>query len=321
MSLPIIDVSALLGTDEAAKYQVSVAIDQACREYGFFYIKGHGIAPETIEHVFGLGETFFALPEAEKLSIDITKSPNHRGYGAFSAEALEDGMPGDLKETFDMGRNLPDHDPEVLAGLPLHGANRYPDLPGWQQDMEAHYARMRQLSLLLLSAIARALDCPANYFEPLMTRTVSVLRLIHYPSAEHKQQDQQLGCGAHSDYGCITILAQRDFGSAPGGLQVKGLDGQWLDAPPIPGTFVINIGDLMARWTNDRYKSTLHRVINPSGAERYSMPFFVEPNFETEVTAFESCLSEGEAPKYDKVRSGDWIMSRFAATYSYRQDV
>jgi isopenicillin N synthase-like dioxygenase len=314
--IPIIDVAALYTDDEKGWQKVVRAIDDACRDVGFFYIKGHQIPFAEIDRIFSIGQEFFALPEKEKLNIDITQSANHRGYGALAAEALADGLPGDLKETFDMGRNLGADDPEVLQGLPLHGPNKYPKLPGWQNEMEAHYGKMKDLGQLLLRAIAKALECPSDFFDPLMERTVSVLRLIHYPPAEAQQHPDQQGCGAHSDYGCITILAQ----DSAGGLQVQGRDGEWVDAVPIADTFVINIGDLMARWTNDRYVSTKHRVINPSGLERYSIPFFVEPNFDAEVSTLPSCITADAPKKYDTVTSGDWIMSRFAATYAYRSE-
>jgi len=314
--IPLIDISPLYSDDDMAWRQVCKQIDSACRDVGFFYIKGHGISQDDIERVFELGKTFFAQPEAEKLKIDIQGSKNHRGYGPIAAEALEDGLPGDLKETFDMGRNLPPDDPEVLMGLPLHGPNQYPEIAGWQEEIEAHYARMSELANLLLQAMALALDCDHEFFTRCMKRPVSVLRMIHYPPAEQRQHDTQMGCGAHSDYGCLTILAQDQIG----GLQVRDSKNQWLDATPIPGTFVINIGDLLSRWTNDRYRSTLHRVINPTGAERYSMPFFVEPSFDTLVETLESCISAEQPRQYEPVTSGDWIMSRFAATYAYRQE-
>jgi isopenicillin N synthase-like dioxygenase len=314
--IPIIDIAPLYTDDEEGWGQVNKAIDTACREVGFFYIKGHQIPAPQIERIFEIAKTFFDLPEEEKLKIDITKSHNHRGYGALATEMLQDGLPGDLKETFDMQRNLPSDDPEVLQGLPLHGPNRYPDLPGWKEEMEAHYTSMRRLSELVLRAMAQAMDCPIDFFDPLLQRPVSVLRLIHYPSAEKQQHPDQVGCGVHSDYGCITILAQDDIG----GLQVMGKSGEWVNATPIPGTYVINIGDLMARWTNDRYVSTKHRVMNPSGRERYSMPFFVEPNFDAEVTTLPSCITPESPKKYDTVTSGEWIMSRFSATYSYRNE-
>jgi isopenicillin N synthase-like dioxygenase len=312
--IPVVDIAPLYASDDRGWQTVSREIDKACREAGFFYVSGHQIPQARIDEVFALGKAFFALPEADKRLIDIARSPNHRGYGPLAAEALEDGFPGDLKETFDMGRNLPPDDPEVLMGLPLHGPNRYPAIVGWQEVMEAHYERMRGLGLLLLKAMATALDCPADFFSRHMQRTVSVLRLIHYPSAEARQSPEQQGCGAHSDYGCITILAQDDVG----GLQVRAKNGSWINAAPIPGTFVINIGDLMARWTNDRYVSTLHRVVNPAGCERYSMPFFVEPDFDTTITTIPSCITAATPRKYAPVTSGDWIMSRFAATYAYR---
>jgi len=139
------------------------------------------------------------------------------------------------------------------------------------------------------------------------------LRFIHYPPIQGKALSDQLGAGAHTDYGCITILHQDNIG----GLQVQDKQGQWIDATPVEGSFVINVGDMMARWSNDRYTSTAHRVINPSGAERYSMPFFVEPNFDTTIEALEGCYDEKNPAKYPQVSAGNYLLSRFEETYEY----
>lgn len=315
-TLPLIDIAPLYGTDSAAWRDVATQIDTACRDWGFFYITGHGIPPERIDALLAAAKAFFALPEAEKLKIDITRTAHHRGYGAIATEQLDPTQPSDLKETFDMGFHMAADHPEVLAGKPLRGPNRHPDLPGWAALMEQHYADMQALAQTLLRAIALALGIERDFFDARFAEPISVFRMIHYPPRHTARSADQPGAGAHTDYGCVTLLYQDDAG----GLQVRNVNGEWIDAPPIPGSFVVNIGDMMARWSNDRYTSTPHRVISPLGVHRYSMPFFAEPHPDTEISCLPNCSSADNPPKYPPVTSAEYLLSRFADTYAYRRE-
>jgi isopenicillin N synthase-like dioxygenase len=315
-TLPLIDIAPLYGTDNAAWRDVATQIDAACRDWGFFYITGHGIPPERIDALLAAAKAFFALPEAEKLKIDITRTAHHRGYGAIATEQLDPSRPSDLKETFDMGFHMAADHPEVLAGKPLRGPNRHPDLPGWAALMEQHYADMQALAQTLLRAIALALGIERDFFDARFAEPISVFRMIHYPPRHTARSADQPGAGAHTDYGCVTLLYQDDAG----GLQVRNVHGEWIDAPPIPGSFVVNIGDMMARWSNDRYTSTPHRVISPLGVHRYSMPFFAEPHPDTEISCLPNCSSADNPPKYPPVTSAEYLLSRFADTYAYRRE-
>lgn len=315
-TLPLIDIAPLYGTDSAAWRDVATQIDAACRDWGFFYITGHGIPPERIDALLAAAKAFFALPEAEKLKIDITRTAHHRGYGAIATEQLDPTQPSDLKETFDMGFHMAADHPEVLAGKPLRGPNRHPDLPGWAALMEQHYADMQALAQTLLRAIALALGIERDFFDRRFAEPISVFRMIHYPPRHTARSVDQPGAGAHTDYGCVTLLYQDDAG----GLQVRNVHGEWIDAPPIPGSFVVNIGDMMARWSNDRYTSTPHRVISPLGVHRYSMPFFAEPHPDTEISCLPNCSSADNPPKYPPVTSAEYLLSRFADTYAYRRE-
>lgn len=252
----------------------------------------------------------------EKLKIDITQSRHHRGYGAIATEQLDPDLPSDLKETFDMGLHLPADHPDVLAGKPLRGPNRHPDLPGWQSLMERHYQDMQALALTLLRAMTPALGIERDFFDQRFEHPVSVLRMIHYPPRHTATSEQQQGAGAHTDYGCITLLYQ----DVAGGLQVRDVRGQWVDAPPIDGTFVVNLGDMMARWSNDQYVSTPHRVISPLGVDRYSMPFFAEPHPDTRVECLPGCTDEQQPPLYPPTTCAEFLLSRFADTYAYRRE-
>lgn len=315
-TLPLIDIAPLYGTDNAAWRDVATQIDAACRDWGFFYITGHGIPPERIDALLAAAKAFFALPEAEKLKIDITRTAHHRGYGAIATEQLDPTQPSDLKETFDMGFHMAADHPEVLADKPLRGPNRHPDLPGWAALMEQHYADMQALAQTLLRAIALALGIERDFFDARFAEPISVFRMIHYPPRHTARSADQPGAGAHTDYGCVTLLYQDDAG----GLQVRNVNGEWIDAPPIPGSFVVNIGDMMARWSNDRYTSTPHRVISPLGVHRYSMPFFAEPHPDTEISCLPNCSSADNPPKYPPVTSAEYLLSRFADTYAYRRE-
>lgn len=315
-TLPLIDIAPLYGTDSAAWRDVATQIDTACRDWGFFYITGHGIPPERIDALLAAAKAFFALPEAEKLKIDITRTAHHRGYGAIATEQLDPTQPSDLKETFDMGFHMAADHPEVLAGKPLRGPNRHPDLPGWAALMEQHYADMQALAQTLLRVIALALGIERDFFDARFAEPISVFRMIHYPPRHTARSADQPGAGAHTDYGCVTLLYQDDAG----GLQVRNVHGEWIDAPPIPGSFVVNIGDMMARWSNDRYTSTPHRVISPLGVHRYSMPFFAEPHPDTEISCLPNCSSADNPPKYPPVTSAEYLLSRFADTYAYRRE-
>jgi isopenicillin N synthase-like dioxygenase len=312
-TIPVIDIAPLYLNDAKSWQSVATAIDQACQQSGFFYITGHNISAARISQLTAAYKQFFDLPLAEKLTIDITKTDHHRGYGSFGTEQLDPEKPADFKETFDMGRNLSADHVDVLAAKPLHGCNQYPNIAGFKALVETHYWDMIELGKTLLRGLAIALKIDPNFFNDSFTEPLSVLRFIHYPALEKKSNDDQMGAGAHTDYGCITILYQDSIG----GLQVKDRAGHWQDALPIKDSFVINIGDMMARWSNDRYTSTPHRVINPSGRERYSMPFFVEPNFDTGIEALSGCYSEDNPAKYSAITAGDYLLSRFAATYEY----
>jgi isopenicillin N synthase-like dioxygenase len=315
-TVPLIDISPLNSGDEQAYLAVAKEIDLACREMGFFYITGHGISSDQMKSMFDLAQCFFAQPEEVKQKILITNSSNHRGWGTTGSEQLDPGQPQDWKETFDMALDLHSEHPMAKSCPRLYGPNQYGELEGFAQQMNQHYGLLMAVAKRLLKAMAIALKQPNDFFTQYLDDHISVLRLLHYPPrSDNVALDAQTQvAGAHTDYGCITLLAQDEVG----GLEVCNTQGEWVAALPIKDSIVVNIGDLMQRWTNDQYRSTAHRVASPpSDTHRYSMPFFVEPRFDCEVSCISSCLSEGEKPKYEMVTSGDWIMSRFNATYAY----
>ena len=322
MNIPVIDISPLYSDSREGKLSVARAIDHACQHSGFFYIKGHPISSERMRTIRTLAEQFFALPMDQKQAISISHSSNHRGYGETAAEQLDPSAPADWKESFDMGLNLPASHELIGPERPLYGPNQYPDsLSGFADQAEHHYRDMLALGKTILSALALALDIKEDFFEDKFDHPLSVLRFLHYPPRlPHTDANgapvPAVGAGAHTDYGCITILWQDEVG----GLQVQDVNGDWIDAPPIADTFVINIGNMMARWSNNRYQSTPHRVYSPSGQERYSIPFFVESDFDTRIECLPNCCAEGDEPKYPPISAGDWMIYCFNNTYAYRQE-
>jgi isopenicillin N synthase-like dioxygenase len=320
--LPVIDVSSFaldVPRGSAAADAAAAAIDLACRETGFVLIAGHGIAPSTRAAMFEQIERFFALPVAEKEKIAIGKSDSHRGYVALATESLDDAntMAGDLKETIDTGLDHGPEHPAVLAGTPLHGLNQLPDLPGFREVYEQYRAEAIAAAERVQRAMARALGIDDNYFNELGD-TMYHLRFVHYPPQDRlRPTDGQLGCGAHTDYGTITLLAD----DGVGGLQVMRRDGEWLEVDVPEDLYVCNLGDLLAIWTNDRWVSNPHRVINPPWRDRYSIPLFVTPPFHARIECLPTCLEPHESPKYQPLEAGPYLLSRFDSTHSYRNEL
>ena len=317
--IPVIDFGPFLTGSDAQKKAVAKAIGRACEEIGFFYIKNHKVNRALRDRAIAEMKRFFALSQAEKEKISVKNSNVHRGYYGSGEENLDPAKQqqgGDLKEGINIGRDLGRDDPDVKAGLPLHGANQWPaNLPGWKEAMNAYYEAMVALGKQVMSSFAVALDLPADHFAKDLTKPMTTLRLLHYPPQRGAITDAQLGAGAHTDFGCFTMLWQ----DQTGGLQVRNGKGEWIDAVPIPDTYVVNVGDMMARWTNDRFASTFHRVINASGAERYSMPFFFDPNFRAEVRCLPTCLRPGDSAKFPPTTGGQHLLDRIEETFSYRK--
>jgi isopenicillin N synthase-like dioxygenase len=313
-SVPVIDLGPLSGTDRAAKQRTADAIGRACEEIGFIYIANHGVPQDLIDHTFAESRRFFALPLAEKNKVNIANSTNFRGYFPLKGETTDVTAMGDLKEGFDLMRELGPDDPDVRAGKPLHGPNQWPAedvLPGFRRSILNYYAAMEALGQRLLRGMALSLDLDEGFFAGKTQKALAYLRLLHYPPQQGMIDEREIGCGAHSDYGCLTILAQ----DAVGGLQLRNSAGEWIEAPPIPGTFVINLGDQMARWTNERFQATPHRVINRSGRERYSIPFFFDPDFDAVIECLPSCQGPGNPARHAPITGGEHLLSMLKATF------
>jgi isopenicillin N synthase-like dioxygenase len=306
-TIPVVDLSLLKQGPEGRK-QVASELGKACRGIGFFYLTGHGLSPGLREAVFKLSADFFALPDSEKRKILYSAATGNRGYVPMRGEALDPSRPADLKEAFNIGLDLAADDPEILAGAPFRALNLWPALPGFRETMLQYFNEAWAIGRLLHRGFAVDLGIDEDFFEDKLDRPLAILRLLHYPPQPTHVEPGQLGAGAHTDYGCVTLLATDDAG----GLEVQTRDGAWLKAPHIRDAFVCNIGDCLMRWTNDVYVSTPHRVVNPAGRERFSVAFFLDPNPDAVVKKLPGV--PGDA-LYPPITGGDYLQSRLDATY------
>jgi isopenicillin N synthase-like dioxygenase len=312
--VPVIDVSPLFSSDTARITAVAEQIRQASVNIGFFYVKAHNISPELLDAVQMASKYFFSLPESVKRSIQVNQA--HRGYVPFAQTTQPGRKFADLKESFNFAFPFTADDPLVLEGKTLIGLNQW--LEGelaWRRILERYYLEIFELGQKILEAFALTLKLPTNFFRERYKRPLVRARLLHYPPQEADHGDEQFGAAEHTDYGAITILWQDGIG----GLQVKNRSGQWIDTKPIENTFVINIGDMLERWSNHLFVSTPHRVMNRSGQERYSIPVFYDPDYEAVISCLPNCASSEHPAKYPPIVAGDYITSRYDGTYAYRQ--
>lgn len=312
MSIPLIDISSLRSSNRDDWAECIQAIDVACRDKGFFYVTNHGIPAEQFVVMQQTATNFFDLSESEKQKINIEQSSQHCGWGHVHAEQLDPTGTKDFKEFFNMSLDLPLSHPQVKKSPAFYGPNQYPDSAEFIQNMQQYYNLVMSVGMDILKAMALALKLEEDFFSRNFNTHTSVLRLLHYPVIRDQVPGTQVA-GSHTDYGCITLLYQ----DQSGGLQVQNNDGEWLDATPIENSFVVNIGNLMQHWTCGVYHSTAHRVIsseNKSNNPRFSMPFFVEPDFDTPIYPLNQ-FKESSEQQYEETTSGEWVLSKLNATY------
>ncbi len=304
--IPIIDLTSLI--DGSDPIMVADQIAHVCKNIGFLYIKNHGVDKQLIKEAYAQAEAFFDLPLEQKQKLNIINSGQTlRGYIPMYGENVDPENTRDFKECFDFGLN----EDKVS---PFFGPNQMPENPAkFKQTFELYHKAMMTLARKLISAIALSLNLPADYFEALQKSPITIQRLLHYPPQEGNITQKEIGIGAHTDYGFLTILSQDDIG----GLQVQNRNGDWISAPPVEDTFIVNIGDLVQTFTNDHYISTMHRVINTSGKERYSIPFFIDLDFDAEVSVVPTCHSKEKPPKYETYICGQHKYKRFVDSYEH----
>jgi isopenicillin N synthase-like dioxygenase len=295
MAVPLIDLAA------AAPAAAARAIDEALVSDGFFTVAGHGVPAGVVAAAFDASRRFFALSEADKRRWHIGKWPLKRGFDPIGWQSLDPGMPPDVKESF-------------YLGVEAIGPNQWPDealVPGLRAATTAYAAAMEALARRLMALFETAIGLPAGHFDAFMRHPTCTTRLLHYPPQPADAAPGQIGCGAHTDWGALTLLAQDDAG----GLQVQRADGSWLDVAPVPGAFVVNVGDMMQRWTNDRWRSTMHRVINrASGRDRFSIAYFFDLDAEAVIVPLAACTSAERPALYPPVTAGEHLAEMYRRT-------
>ena len=308
--IPVIDISALHGTDAAEQARVAEELGQAARDVGFLYVTGSGIDENLFQALLAATKQFFALPLEKKMEVYIGRSRNHRGYVPEGEEVFYGGTK-DKKEAFDISIDLPADDPDYVAGHPMLGPNQWPDLPGFAEAANAYYGAAFALGKTLMQGFAMALGEKPDYFDHFITKPPSQLRLIHYPF--DASAEDQLGIGAHTDYECFTLLRS----TAPG-LEVMNDAGEWIDAPPVPGAYVVNIGDMLEIFTNGQFVATSHRVRKVK-EERYSFPLFFTVDYDTVVSPMERFVT-AETPARPAVKSGEHLYAQTLQSFTYQKE-
>lgn len=303
--MPVLDLTPLNSgrpIDGLAK-----ALRRACETTGFFYVKNHGVPQHVVDDVFAATRRYFDLPLEERLKLKI----DDRFRRGFMPEGINQhpGYAPDIKESYEFALDLPLDDPAVVAGLPLHGPNRWPPEHPWlRAAAEAYFTETMALGKRLLRVFAVSLGMPEDFFLQYMKKPMVQTRLFHYRPAPVDAVDRKaFGVAPHSDYGMITLLTQDPIG----GLELRKRDGEWVRAPWVDGTFVINLGDMFKVWTNDIYVSNLHRVVNRLGKERYSIPTFFNLDYDAPVRCLPTCQSPDNPPRYPPIKSGDYLVQRF----------
>jgi len=303
--LPVVDVSGLYALDLATRQATARALGEAARDAGFLYITGHGVPEALTQRLIQRAEAYFAQPLADKMATYIGLSSNHSGYVPQGEEQFYGAKP-DLKEAFDLGFDCP----PGVAHRPMLGRNQWPAMPGFQADVQAYYRAAFDLSLLLFQGFALALGLPEDRFTRHIHTPPSQLRLVHYPHAPDMPADRP-GIGAHTDYECFTILLP-----TCDGLEVQNGAGEWIDAPVLPGAFVINIGDMMEVLSNGAFVATTHRVRKVS-QERYAFPLFCALDYDTVISPLPELMAEGDVPRHNSVVCGDHLYAQTLQTFAY----
>ena len=318
-AIPVIDLAPWRSGDAAGRREVAERVARACETVGFLIVSGHGVPQEVIDRAFSVSRAFFDLPVEEKARFMPEDGVAPRGYHAVATRNLArtygQETPPDLREQFFIGPLVPQagrfaHIPEAAL---YYSENIWPaHPPAYREALTEFYRAFEVLAARLMRVFAVALALPETFFDDRIDRHFSTCPSNHYPVIEDDPQPGQLRCGAHTDFGSLTILA---FNDAPGGLQALMPDGSWLDVQPGPGQLAVNLGDMMQRWTNDRWKSTVHRAVNPPPdrrreSRRQTVGYFLHPNYDAEIACLDSCCGEGSPAKYGPIMAGDHMREK-----------
>ncbi len=315
--IPVLDLGPWLAGDDGALDRLAADMRRACIEVGFYFIANHGIDQDLVDRTFEQTAALHGLPEEVKANYRINR--HNIGYMASKASmqrssAVHKATKPNLVASYFMKRERAADDPAVLENLPLRGMNQWPaELPEFRLVMLSYMQAMETLGKRMLPVYARSLELPADYFASSFREPSITLRISHYP-AQDRFDGEEFGTGPHTDAGFMTMLAQAEVP----GLEILTRAGEWKSAPVLPGAFLVNIGQMLTRWTNDVFPSTPHRVVNLAGRERFSIPFFFDPDFEAVVSCLPTCSDQDHPPKHAPIRYLDHILAFTNKNFDHR---
>jgi len=319
-AIPVIDVAPAFRGAPGGRDAVAAQVRRASEQVGFFYVVGHGVPEALIDSAFAASREFHALPLSDKLALKLNQ--NNIGYLPVNesiqrASTVHKATRPNFNESFFISHERGADHPDVVAGTPLRGANQWPaGRDRMRAAMVGYFKTMEAFGERMLPLLARALEMPAGFFAPSFANEAHInLRFLHYPPQEI-DDPEQFGQGPHTDNSFITFLARED---TPG-LAVRLPSGEWLSPPLIPGTFLVNLGNVMKRWSNDRFLSTPHGVVNDSGRDRYSIAFFYSPTIDATIECLPTCTSPDNPPRYESARYGDLVKAFYSANYFHQKD-
>ena len=313
-TLPVIDLTPLREGGAEGRRAVAAALGHAARTSGFFYITGHGIPQPLIDAMFAASKAFHEQPRSWKMRYWCGFTTHHRGYVPFEENGARFPSVINFNETWDLSFEAPADHPDYLAGYRMTGPNVWPDIPGWKETVSGYYDSVFALGLTMLDALAEELGVAPEELRRHVTCPTSQLRMLRYLPNDMPKSADVVGIEAHSDFECFTILLQ----GGPG-LQVMTAEDVWVEAPPLPGCFIVNIGDIFEAWSGGRFKSTQHRVVN-TGAERYSFPLFFGLDYHTIVQPLEKFRTPEALAKYPPFKAGDHLMRMTVNAFRYMAD-
>lgn len=303
--VPVIDLAAMHGGSAAEKARLAAEMAEVSRDIGFFYVVNHGLTPADMEAPFSAARDFFALDEERKQAIAMAKSRHYRGYLPMKTLGDDPSLKGNIHEAFHFYlERSPDH-PSLTGDKPLRGPNQWPDgLPGFRETLLRYYSQVDALAYRMLDLFEMGLGLPEGRLRQYFNDPMTMMRLLHYPPQQPTESGEHIGVRPHTDNGVFTILSQ----DTVGGLEILGRNGDWIAVPPIPGSFVINLGEMMKLWSDGVFLATPHRVVNRSGVERYSVPYFLMPDYDTRIEPLVKNSGEVNEPiLHNTIRRGEQL--------------
>jgi isopenicillin N synthase-like dioxygenase len=305
-TIPVLDLAPLLRGEAGALGSLGAELRDAFENVGFYFVVNHGIPQSLIDAAFDAARRFHAMELDRKLALQMNK--DNVGYLPFKSSTtrhstLNANNRPNLVEAYFTRRELPPEHPDRVSGLPFRGPNQWPDdLAGFRDTVLSYQTAMQDLGLRLLPLYAVALGLEADYFAQAFREPMFTLRMAHYPRQD-VVEDNEFGLAPHTDTSFMTMLAQNDVP----GLSIRLPNGRWLDAPSLPGSILVNGGDLLRRWTNERFLATPHRVINRSGQERYAIPFFMDCDYDWQMGCLPTCQDAGNPPLYEPITYPEYM--------------